>query len=205
MPPGSWIAAGNNPGGGSPDFCWLCFNKSYDRNRAADALIAPRWRGSMLNAIKEAIEDIPALNQRDALTLADEIVDDMIAALKRDRETAFRSFAQWELALANLRARIAERITNEIAGHVSLSAVLLEIEAATDWQELLGATNAPRCSTACLMGASHEPSSPAWQTRTLARHDDGPRIFNCPDEMGHCSSRRHRRAGHVTCWRRRRR
>ena len=40
--------------------------------------------------------------------------------------------------MANLRARIAERITNEIAGHVCLSAVLLEIEAATDWQELLG-------------------------------------------------------------------
>jgi hypothetical protein len=27
MPPGTWIAAGNNPGGGSQDFCWLVFNK----------------------------------------------------------------------------------------------------------------------------------------------------------------------------------
>jgi hypothetical protein len=27
MPPGSWIAAGNIPGGGSQDFCWLVFNK----------------------------------------------------------------------------------------------------------------------------------------------------------------------------------
>jgi hypothetical protein len=26
MPPGSWIAAGNIPGGGSQDFCWLVFN-----------------------------------------------------------------------------------------------------------------------------------------------------------------------------------
>ena len=29
MPPGSWIADGNNPGGGSQDFCWLVFNKHY--------------------------------------------------------------------------------------------------------------------------------------------------------------------------------
>ena len=27
MPPGSWIEAGNIPGGGSQDFCWLVFNK----------------------------------------------------------------------------------------------------------------------------------------------------------------------------------
>lgn len=28
MPPGSWIAAGGNPGGGSQDFCWLVFNRT---------------------------------------------------------------------------------------------------------------------------------------------------------------------------------
>jgi hypothetical protein len=27
MPPGSWIAAGNKPGGGTQDFVWLVFNK----------------------------------------------------------------------------------------------------------------------------------------------------------------------------------
>lgn len=27
MPPGSWIAAGNVPGGGTQDFCWLVINK----------------------------------------------------------------------------------------------------------------------------------------------------------------------------------
>jgi hypothetical protein len=27
MPPGSWIAAGNEPGGGTQDFVWLVFNK----------------------------------------------------------------------------------------------------------------------------------------------------------------------------------
>jgi hypothetical protein len=26
MPPGEWIAAGNKPGGGSQDFCWLVFD-----------------------------------------------------------------------------------------------------------------------------------------------------------------------------------
>ena len=154
----------------------------------------------MNTAVCKAIENIRALDRRDALGLADEIIDDMIAVLQRDRNISSRSFTEWSLMLANLRARIAERITNEIAGHVSLSTVLLEIEAATDWCDERAAL-----FDGMFDGASHEPSSPAWQTRTLARHDDGPRIFNCPDEMGHCSSRRHRRADHVTCWRRRRR
>jgi hypothetical protein len=29
MPPGSWIAAGNKPGGGTQDFCWLVFERGY--------------------------------------------------------------------------------------------------------------------------------------------------------------------------------
>ena len=29
MPPGSWIAAGNHPGGGTQDFCWLVFQKGH--------------------------------------------------------------------------------------------------------------------------------------------------------------------------------
>jgi hypothetical protein len=28
MPPGTWIEAGNTPGGGSHEFCWLVFNKT---------------------------------------------------------------------------------------------------------------------------------------------------------------------------------
>jgi hypothetical protein len=87
----------------------------------------------------KAIENIRALDQRDALALADEIVDDVIAALQRDRNISSRSFTEWSLVLANLRARIAERIAGEIAGHVSLAAVLLELEAAVDWQELFDA------------------------------------------------------------------
>lgn len=29
MPPGSWIAAGNKPGGGTQDFCWVVFERGY--------------------------------------------------------------------------------------------------------------------------------------------------------------------------------
>jgi hypothetical protein len=32
MPPASWIAAGNEPGGGTQDFCWLVFNKRTSAN-----------------------------------------------------------------------------------------------------------------------------------------------------------------------------
>jgi hypothetical protein len=28
MPPGTWIDAGNVPGGGSQDFCWLVINRT---------------------------------------------------------------------------------------------------------------------------------------------------------------------------------
>lgn len=30
MPPGSWIAAGNKPGGGTQDFCWLVLESGYE-------------------------------------------------------------------------------------------------------------------------------------------------------------------------------
>jgi hypothetical protein len=29
MPPGAWIAAGNKPGGGTQDFCWILMQKGY--------------------------------------------------------------------------------------------------------------------------------------------------------------------------------
>jgi hypothetical protein len=90
----------------------------------------------MNTAACRAIENIRALDQRDALVLADGIVNDMIVALQRDRNIPSKSFTEWELILANLRGRIGERIAHEITGCVSLSEVLLEIEAATDWQEL---------------------------------------------------------------------
>ena len=30
MPPGSWIAKGNKPGGGTQDFCWLVFERGHN-------------------------------------------------------------------------------------------------------------------------------------------------------------------------------
>ena len=33
MPPGAWIAAGNKPGGGTQDFCFLVFNRQGRRSR----------------------------------------------------------------------------------------------------------------------------------------------------------------------------
>jgi hypothetical protein len=40
MPPASWIAAGNEPGGGTQDFCWLVFNKKQAATSRAPRL---RW------------------------------------------------------------------------------------------------------------------------------------------------------------------
>jgi hypothetical protein len=58
----------------------------------------------VLNTAK-ALENIRALDRRNARALADEIVDDMIALLQRDRNISSRSFTEWYLVLANLRAR----------------------------------------------------------------------------------------------------
>jgi hypothetical protein len=69
----------------------------------------------------------------------DGIVDDVIAALQRDRNLSSHSFTEWSLTLADLRARIAERIANEIEGHVDRETVLLELKAVTGWKELLDA------------------------------------------------------------------
>lgn len=30
MPPGTWIEAGNKPGGGTQDFCWLVFTRNWE-------------------------------------------------------------------------------------------------------------------------------------------------------------------------------
>ena len=58
---------------------------------------------------------------------------------QRDRKIPPRSFAQWSLVLADLRECIAERIANEIEGHVDRGTVLLELKAVTGWEELLDA------------------------------------------------------------------
>ena len=45
MPPGAWIAAGNKPGGGTQDFCWLMFEHDYSGKVETDWLHRDRaWR-----------------------------------------------------------------------------------------------------------------------------------------------------------------
>jgi hypothetical protein len=44
MPPGEWIAAGNVPGGGREDFCWLVFNSKRIRFTRACAGWLVTWR-----------------------------------------------------------------------------------------------------------------------------------------------------------------
>jgi hypothetical protein len=91
---------------------------------------------STITAACDAVENIPALDRRDALALADAIIADMITALQRDPNISSRSFTEWELALAGLRVRVAELIGAEIIGHVDLATVLLELEAVCGWEEL---------------------------------------------------------------------
>jgi hypothetical protein len=80
----------------------------------------------MLNTV-QAVENIRALNRRDALVLADAIVWNTIAALQRDHEIPYRSFAQWELALANLHRQQTEEIACVIVGYVDLSEVIATV------------------------------------------------------------------------------
>jgi hypothetical protein len=84
----------------------------------------------MLDAIAKVIKNIETLDQRDAL--ADEIIDDTITVLQGDHNISSRSFAQWSLILADLRARIAERIADEIVGCVDLQTVLLKLVLTVD-------------------------------------------------------------------------
>jgi hypothetical protein len=80
-----------------------------------------------VNDVIKAIEDIPVFTRRDALALADAIVDGIIITLQRDREIQHRSSAEWFLALADLHARITEMIAAEAEGCVGLETVLLEV------------------------------------------------------------------------------
>jgi hypothetical protein len=82
---------------------------------------------STITVACDAVQNLPVLDGRDAQKLADKIVDDVITALQRDPDTSFRSFTAWELALASVRGRVAERLSLAIAGHVDLETVLLEL------------------------------------------------------------------------------
>jgi hypothetical protein len=80
----------------------------------------------MTSRVYRAVANTPALDDRDARALADEIVDRLIDALQRDPTITFR---EWSLALAPLRAQIADRIHALINGRADLDEVLNTIEA----------------------------------------------------------------------------
>jgi hypothetical protein len=82
----------------------------------------------MSSAAVRAVENITALTARDAAALADEILDQLIAALRRDQGNA-RTSDEWTLALANLRERIAELLAQHVVGRVDLEEVLRTLEA----------------------------------------------------------------------------
>ncbi len=79
--------------------------------------------------ISRAVENIAALNKRDAASLADRIIDGVIDALRRDPAIPPRSFADWSLVLADLRPRVAEQIDDVIGGHVNREKVLTTLGA----------------------------------------------------------------------------
>lgn len=93
-----------------------------------DVLIAAKEREGP--GIYRAVGNIAALNKRDAAwLLADQIIDGMIDARRRDPAIPPRSFVEWPLAFANLRLRLSEQLADEMIGLVDLDTVLNAIEA----------------------------------------------------------------------------
>jgi hypothetical protein len=76
-----------------------------------------------------AVQNIRALNRSDAAALADEIIDNLIDALRHNPALPARSHFEWSLLLADQRRRTAEQIAETIDGHVDLDAVLTTITA----------------------------------------------------------------------------
>jgi hypothetical protein len=84
--------------------------------------------------IEKALENVVGLDRRDADCLADEIVDRIIIeTLTRDHTLPARSWLDWEIALADVRQRLADRIHRRICGYVAKDEVQIALdEAAAD-------------------------------------------------------------------------
>jgi hypothetical protein len=83
----------------------------------------------MSSEIYRAVRDIPALDRGDAAALADQVIDSLIDALRRNPALPARSYFEWSLLLADQRRRTAEQIAATIDGHVDLEEVLITITA----------------------------------------------------------------------------
>jgi hypothetical protein len=81
----------------------------------------------MSTEVLEAIENIPAFGRRDAEAEADRIVDSVIQALRRDPTVPQRSFAEWELVLADLRIPLSEQLAEGMTGLVDIDEVLATV------------------------------------------------------------------------------
>jgi hypothetical protein len=74
--------------------------------------------------IAQAIEDIAALDRRDAEQLTDQIIDLLIRELMRDHTLPSRSSPDWSIKLATARQHVGELIHRRINGRVDRQDVL---------------------------------------------------------------------------------
>jgi hypothetical protein len=82
----------------------------------------------------KSLDSIPVLGWRDAHTLADEIIDVVIAVLQHEPSISPpRSFIEWSLVLANPRARVAELIAGKTKGFADLESVRNSLQ--TEWPD----------------------------------------------------------------------
>jgi hypothetical protein len=77
----------------------------------------------------KAIQNIPALNRRDAEWLADRLLETVIDHPRRDSSLPSRSRDAWWLTLAPAHARLTEQMAAATLDHVDLAQVLTTIEA----------------------------------------------------------------------------
>jgi hypothetical protein len=75
-------------------------------------------------SLVEALDDVRALGRADALILADQILETVIAELRRDQSLPARSAADWILILAEAHLRVAALIHHRVAGHVDRNDVI---------------------------------------------------------------------------------
>jgi hypothetical protein len=88
---------------------------------------------SHLYQILAAIGDLAALGRADALELADEIRDAVIAQHRRDPAMPRRCYREWCDTLANVHAAVAARLTERIAHRVHRDEVIDAVGDAVPW------------------------------------------------------------------------
>jgi hypothetical protein len=76
----------------------------------------------------DATMGLRVLGQSDAAELADQSVDLVVDALRRDLSLPARSFADWSLVLADVRKLVAELIQSRIDGYIRRDDVIAVLE-----------------------------------------------------------------------------